>query len=204
MNNTSNQGYIENNVTNKYERELKALKYSYADDIKFNVMGINFQKEVINCSLQNIRFRLNSQIAGLTKSIESVNNVIDSLERQRNYHERQNGSNIAEEQAYNNFQEGLGNSLAEIRQLLTGYEYARDIAVEEKRAKVDFFKMVLKEDYVPFFSNNSKKKFVDNTKRNYQRKLKNIQITKDFWNNEKSGKIPVVINDSEIIPAIIK
>ena len=164
MNNTSNQGYIENNVTNKYERELKALKYSYADDIKFNVMGINFQKEVINCSLQNIRFRLNSQIAALTKSINSVNNVIDSLERQRNYHERQNGSNIAEEQAYNNFQEGLGNSLAEIRQLKTGYEYARDIAVEEKRAKVDFFKMVLKEDYVPFFSNNPKKKFVDNQK----------------------------------------
>ena len=204
MNNTSNQGYIENNVTNKYERELKALKYSYADDIKFNVMGINFQKEVINCSLQNIRFRLNSQIAGLTKSIDSVNNVIDSLEKQRNYHERQNGSNIAEEQAYNNFQEILGNKLAEIRQLLTGYEYARDIAVEEKRAKVDFFKMVLKEDYVPFFSNNSKKKFVDNTNKNYQRKLKNIQITKDFFNNEKSGKIPVVINDSEIIPAIIK
>ncbi len=204
MNNTSNKGNIDNNIANKYERELKSLKHSYADDIKYQVMGINFQKEVINCSLQNIRFRLNSQIAGLTKSINSVNNVIDSLERQRNYHERQNGSNIAEEQAYNNFQEGLGNSLAEIRQLLTGYEYARDIAVEEKRAKVDFFKMVLKEDYVPFFSNNSKKKFVDNTKRNYQRKLKNIQITKDFWNNEKSGKIPVVINDSEIIPAIIK
>ena len=204
MNNTSNQGYIENNVTNKYDRELKSLKHSYADDIKYQVMGINFQKEVINCSLQNIRFRLNSQIAGLTKSIESVENVIDSLKRQRNYHERQNGSNIAEEQAYNNFQEGLGNSLAEIRQLLTGYEYARDIAVEEKRAKIDFFKMILKEDYVPFFSNNPKKKFVDNTKRNYQRKLKNIQITKDFFNNEKSGSIPVVINDSEIIPAIIK
>ena len=25
MNNTSNQGYIENNVTNKYDRELKSL-----------------------------------------------------------------------------------------------------------------------------------------------------------------------------------
>ena len=202
MNNTSNQGYIENNVTNKYDRELKSLKHSYADDIKYQVMGINFQKEVINCSLQNIRFRLNSQIAGLTKSIESVENVIDSLKRQRNYHERQNGSNIAEEQAYNNFQEGLGNSLAEIRQLLTGYEYARDIAVEEKRAKVDFFKMVLKKEYVPFTS--AKKKFVDNTNKSYQRKLKNIQVTKDFFNNEKSGSIPVVINDSEIIPAIIK
>ena len=204
MNNTSNLGYIENNIANKYDRELKSLKHSYADDIKYQVMGINFQKEVINCSLQNIRFRLNSQIAGLTKSIESVDKVIDSLEKQRNYHERQNGSNIGEDQAYNNFQEILGNKLAEIRQLLTGYEYARDIAIEEKRAKVDFFKMVLKEDYVPFFSNNSKKKFVDNTNKNYQRKLKNIQITKDFFNNEKSGDIPVVINDSEIIPAIIK
>lgn len=204
MNNTSNQGNIENNIANKYDRELKSLKHSYADDIKYQVMGINFQKEVINCSLQNIRFRLNSQIAGLTKSIDSVNNVIDSLEKQKNYHSRQNGSNVGEEQAYNNFQEILGNKLAEIRQLLTGYEYARDIAIEEKRAKVDFFKMVLKEDYVPFFSNNSKKKFVDNTNKNYQRKLKNIQITKDFFNNEKSGSIPVVINDSEIIPAIIK
>ena len=204
MNNTSNLGYIENNIANKYDRELKSLKHSYADDIKYQVMGVNFQKEVINCSLQNIEFRLNSQIAGLTKSIESVDKVIDSLEKQRNYHERQNGSNIGEDQAYNNFQEILGNKLAEIRQLLTGYEYARDIAIEEKRAKVDFFKMVLKEDYVPFFSNNSKKKFVDNTNKNYQRKLKNIQITKDFFNNEKSGSIPVVINDSEIIPAIIK
>ena len=202
MNNTSNQGNIDNNIANKYERELKSLQHSYADDIKYQVMGINFQKEVINCSLQNIEFRLNSQIAGLTKSIESVDKVIDSLEKQRNYHERQNGSNIAEEQAYNNFQEGLGNSLAEIRQLLTGYEYARDIAVEEKRAKVDFFKMVLKKEYVPFTS--AKKKFVDNTNKSYQRKLKNIQVTKDFFNNEKSGSIPVVINDSEIIPAIIK
>ena len=202
MNNTSNIGYIENNVTNKYDRELKSLKHSYADDIKYQVMGINFQKEVINCSLQNIEFRLNSQIAGLTKSIESVDKVIDSLEKQRNYHERQNGSNIGEDQAYNNFQEILGNKLAEIRQLLTGYEYARDIALEEKRAKVDFFKMVLKKEYVPFTS--AKKKFVDNTNKSYQRKLKNIQITKDFFNNEKSGSIPVVINDSEIIPAIIK
>ena len=202
MNNTSNLGYIENNIANKYDRELKSLKHSYADDIKYQVMGVNFQKEVINCSLQNIEFRLNSQIAGLTKSIESVDKVIDSLEKQRNYHERQNGSNIGEDQAYNNFQEILGNKLAEIRQLLTGYEYARDIAIEEKRAKVDFFKMVLKKEYVPFFS--SKKKFVDNTNKNYQRKLKNIQITKDFFNNEKSGDIPVVINDSEIIPAIIK
>ena len=202
MNNTSNQGNIDNNIANKYERELKSLQHSYADDIKYQVMGINFQKEVINCSLQNIEFRLNSQIAGLTKSIESVDKVIDSLERQRNYHSRQNGSNVGEEQAYNNFQGILGNKLAEIRQLLTGYEYARDIAVEEKRAKVDFFKMVLKKEYVPFTS--AKKKFVDNTKRNYQRKLKNIQVTKDFFNNEKSGSIPVVINDSEIIPAIIK
>ena len=202
MNNTSNQGNIEKNIANKYERELKALKHSYADDIKFNVMGINFQKEVINCSLLNIEFRLNSQIAALTKSIESVDKVIDSLERQKNYHSRQNGSNVGEEQAYNNFQEILGNKLAEIRQLLTGYEYARDIALEEKRAKVDFFKMVLKKEYVPFTS--AKKKFVDNTNKSYQRKLKNIQITKDFFNNEKSGSIPVVINDSEIIPAIIK
>ena len=202
MNNTSNKGNIDNNIANKYERELKSLKHSYADDIKYQVMGINFQKEVINCSLLNIEFRLNSQIAALTKSIESVDKVIDSLERQRNYHSRQNGSNVGEEQAYNNFQEILGNKLAEIRQLLTGYEYSKDIMVEEKRAKVDFFKMVLKKEYVPFTS--AKKKFVDNTNKSYQRKLKNIQVTKDFFNNEKSGSIPVVINDSEIIPAIIK
>ena len=57
MNNTSNLGYIENNIANKYDRELKSLKHSYADDIKYQVMGVNFQKEVINCSLQNIEFR---------------------------------------------------------------------------------------------------------------------------------------------------
>ena len=204
MNNTSNLGNIENNIANKYDRELKSLKHSYADDIKYQVMGINFSKEVINCSLQNIKFRLNSQIAGLTKSIDSVNKVIDSLDRQKADDERKNGKPIGEDEAYNNFQEILGNKLAEIRQLKTGYEYSRDIMAEEKRAKIDFFKLVLKEDYVPFFSNNPKKKFVDNTKRNYQRKLKNIQITRDFFNNEKSGSIPVVINDSEIIPAIIK
>ena len=31
-----------------------------------------------------------------------------------------------------------------------------------------------------------------------------LKRLKDFFNNEKSGSIPVVINDSEIIPAIIK
>ena len=105
------------------------MNYNENTLINSSYLSISWESEI-----NNIEFRLNSQIAGLTKSIESVDKVIDSLERQRNYHSRQNGSNVGEEQAYNNFQEILGNKLAEIRQLLTGYEYARDIALEEKRA----------------------------------------------------------------------
>ncbi len=156
MNDTLNNGNIEYNITNKYENELAALKLTYKDELNNQVVGISYKQEEIKVNLQNIEYELNSYITSLTKRIESVVVQIDKLERQRNYHQRQNGSNIGEQLAFEQSQETLGNQLQEIRRRLTGYEYSRDMMLEQLRAKKDFFKSVLGKEWVPF--NSSRKK----------------------------------------------
>ena len=130
MNDTLNNGNIEYNITNKYENELAALKLTYKDELNNQVVGISYKQEEIKVNLQNIEYELNSYITSLTKRIESVVVQIDKLERQRNYHQRQNGSNIGEQLAFEQSQETLGNQLQEIRRRLTGYEYSRDMMLE--------------------------------------------------------------------------
>jgi len=201
MNDTLNNGNIEYNITNKYENELAALKLTYKDELNNQVVGISYKQEEIKVNLQNIEYELNSYITSLTKRIESVVVQIDKLERQRNYHQRQNGSNIGEQLAFEQSQETLGNQLQEIRRRLTGYEYSRDMMLEQLRAKKDFFKSVLGKEWVPF--NSSRKKEFTSKTNEMARKKKQLEVVSKFWNSKKAGDIPVVIKDSEIIPAIV-
>ena len=208
LNQADNVENIRSVQSAKYENELESLAIRFDDQLVEPVRATNYSDGTeYNMGEMDFTIQMNQEIPALHKRLEKVLKFIqmteDSIKR---IDEQIGGKTYSSQDLFQQNMEIQAKQRQALEERLQTQHYGRNLILASIKARVDYFKKWIDEDWKPYNSNvrqsnisPEKKKFLW---------TKQGQKAKAFY-NANAGKIDQAIDNkdgtvqSEIIPAIV-
>lgn len=194
--------------SSKYANELESLAKRFDDQLVEPVRATNYSDGTeYNMGMMDFTIQMNQEIPALHKRLEKVLKFIQMTEDSIKRLDAQVGGRTQSSQdLFLANQEITGKQREELENRLATQHYGRNLILAGIKARVDYYKKWVEEDWKPYNSNvrhsnisTEKKKFLW---------TKQGQKAKAFY-NANASKLDKTIDDvngnvqSEIIPAIV-
>tara|TARA_A100000172_G_scaffold22133_2_gene12576 strand:+ start:461 stop:1114 length:654 start_codon:yes stop_codon:yes gene_type:complete len=192
----------------KYENVLESLEMRFGDQLIEPVRAVNYSDGTeYNMGEMDFTIQMNQEIPSLQKRLEKVLKFIqmteDSIKR---IDAKIGGKTKSSQDLFQQNLEILAKQREELEQRLETQHFGRNLILADIKARVDFFKKWVGEDWKPYNS-NVRQSNISQEKKNFLW-TKQGQKVKAFY-NANAGKIDKAIDNrdgtvqSEIIPAIV-
>jgi len=192
----------------KYENVLESLEMRFGDQLIEPVRAVNYSDGTeYNMGEMDFTIQMNQEIPALHKRLEKVLKFIqmteDSIKR---IDAKIGGKTKSSQDLFQQNLEILAKQREELEQRLETQHFGRNLILADIKARVDFFKKWVGEDWKPYNS-NVRQSNISQEKKNFLW-TKQGQKVKAFY-NANAGKIDKAIDNrdgtvqSEIIPAIV-
>ena len=194
--------------SSKYSNELESLAKRFDDQLVEPVRATNYSDGTeYNMGMMDFTIQMNQEIPALHKRLEKVLKFIQMTEDSIKRLDAQVGGRTQSSQdLFLANQEIIGKQREELENRLATQHFGRNLILAGIKARVDYYKKWVEEDWKPYNSNvrhsnisTEKKKFLW---------TKQGQKAKAFY-NANASKLDKTIDDvngnvrSEIIPAIV-
>ena len=192
----------------KYENVLESLEMRFGDQLIEPVRAVNYSDGTeYNMGEMDFTIQMNQEIPSLQKRLEKVLKFIqmteDSIKR---IDAKIGGKTKSSQDLFQQNLEILAKQREELEQRLETQHFGRNLILADIKARVDFFKKWVGEDWKPYNS-NVRQSNISQEKKNFLW-TKQGQKVKAFY-NANAGKIDKAIDNkdgtvqSQIIPAIV-
>ena len=192
----------------KYENVLESLEMRFGDQLIEPVRAVNYSDGTeYNMGEMDFTIQMNQEIPALHKRLEKVLKFIqmteDSIKR---IDAKIGGKTKSSQDLFQQNLEILAKQREELEQRLETQHFGRNLILADIKARVDFFKKWVGEDWKPYNS-NVRQSNISQEKKNFLW-TKQGQKVKAFY-NANAGKIDKAIDNrdgtvqSQIIPAIV-
>ena len=192
----------------KYENVLESLEMRFADQLIEPVRATNYSDGTeYNMGEMDFTIQMNQEIPALHKRLEKVLRFIqmteDSIKR---IDAKIGGKTKSSQDLFQQNLEILAKQREEQEQRLETQHFGRNLILADIKARIDFFKKWIGEDWKPYNS-NGRQSNISQEKKNFLW-TKQGQKVKAFY-NANAGKIDKAIDNrdgtvqSQIIPAIV-
>ena len=208
LNQADNVENIRSVQSAKYENELESLAIRFDDQLVEPVRATNYSDGTeYNMGEMDFTIQMNQEIPALHKRLEKVLKFIQMTEDSIKRIDAQiGGKTYSSQDLFQQNMEIQAKQRQALEERLQTQHYGRNLILASIKARVDYFKKLIGEDWKPYNSNvrqsnisPEKKKFLW---------TKQGQKAKAFY-NANAGKIDQAIDNkdgtvqSEIIPAIV-
>jgi len=208
LNQADNVENIRSVQSAKYENELESLAIRFDDQLVEPVRATNYSDGTeYNMGEMDFTIQMNQEIPALHKRLEKVLKFIqmteDSIKR---IDAKIGGKTKSSQDLFQQNLEILAKQREELEQRLETQHFGRNLILADIKARVDFFKKWVGEDWKPYNS-NVRQSNISQEKKNFLW-TKQGQKVKAFY-NANAGKIDKAIDNrdgtvqSQIIPAIV-
>ena len=191
----------------KYENVLESLELRFGDQLVEPVRAVNYSDGTeYNMGEMDFTIQMNQEIPSLQKRLEKVLKFIQMTEDSIKRIDAQIGGKAKSSQdLFQQNLEILAKKREELEQRLETQHFGRNLILADIKARVDFFKKWIGEDWKPYNSNVRQSNITPEKKKFLW--TKQGQKVAAFY-NANAGKIDSAIDNkdgtvqSEIIPAI--
>ena len=192
----------------KYENVLESLEMRFGDQLVEPVRAVNYSDGTeYNMGEMDFTIQMNQEIPALQKRLEKVLKFIQMTEDSIKRIDAQIGGKAKSSQdLFQQNLEILAKKREELEQRLETQHFGRNLILADIKARVDFFKKWIGEDWKPYNSNVRQSNITPEKKKFLW--TKQGQKVAAFY-NANAGKIDSAIDNkdgtvqSEIIPAIV-
>ena len=192
----------------KYENELESLAIRFDDQLVEPVRATNYSDGTeYNMGEMDFTIQMNQEIPALHKRLEKVLKFIQMTEDSIKRIDAQiGGKTYSSQDLFQQNLEILAKKREELEQRLETQHFGRNLILADIKARVDFFKKWIGEDWKPYNSNVRQSNITPEKKKFLW--TKQGQKVAAFY-NANAGKIDSAIDNkdgtvqSEIIPAIV-
>jgi len=192
----------------KYENVLESLELRFGDQLVEPVRAVNYSDGTeYNMGEMDFTIQMNQEIPSLQKRLEKVLKFIQMTEDSIKRIDAQIGGKAKSSQdLFQQNLEILAKKREELEQRLETQHFGRNLILADIKARVDFFKKWIGEDWKPYNSNVRQSNITPEKKKFLW--TKQGQKVAAFY-NANAGKIDSAIDNkdgtvqSEIIPAIV-
>ena len=191
----------------KYENVLESLEMRFGDQLVEPVRAVNYSDGTeYNMGEMDFTIQMNQEIPSLQKRLEKVLKFIQMTEDSIKRIDAQIGGKAKSSQdLFQQNLEILAKKREELEQRLETQHFGRNLILADIKARVDFFKKWIGEDWKPYNSNVRQSNITPEKKKFLW--TKQGQKVAAFY-NANAGKIDKAIDNkdgtvqSEVIPAI--
>ena len=191
----------------KYENVLESLELRFGDQLVEPVRAVNYSDGTeYNMGEMDFTIQMNQEIPSLQKRLEKVLKFIQMTEDSIKRIDAQIGGKAKSSQdLFQQNLEILAKKREELEQRLETQHFGRNLILADIKARVDFFKKWIGEDWKPYNSNVRQSNITPEKKKFLW--TKQGQKVAAFY-NANAGKIDSAIDNkdgtvqSEVIPAI--
>lgn len=159
---------------------------------KLAALAIEHKDYIVFDDIFNLTAELSSEIIRLNNRMIKTVALIEEEKDKKDKLDELNGSRVTSAEAAMQGQEVFSKELGKIEWVMKRKEYTLASLKAKKDATIDFYEKHLGKKYVPYSSGVVKN--VD--------KLQQKQVEAKQWLAKNNDKIPAVITQSEIIPAV--
>ena len=193
----------------KYENVLESLEMRFGDQLVEPVRAVNYSDgTAYNMGEMDFTIQMNQEIPALQKRLEKVLKFIQITEDQIKRLDAQIGGSktYSSQDLFQQNMEIAAKQREALEQRLETQHFGRNLILADIKARVDFFKKWIGEDWKPYNSNVRKSNITPEKKKFLW--TKQGQKVAAFY-NANAGKIDSVIDNkdgtvqSEVIPAIV-
>jgi len=193
----------------KYENVLESLEMRFGDQLVEPVRAVNYSDgTAYNMGEMDFTIQMNQEIPALQKRLEKVLKFIQITEDQIKRLDAQIGGSktYSSQDLFQQNMEIAAKQREALEQRLETQHFGRNLILADIKARVDFYKKWIGEDWKPYNSNVRKSNITPEKKKFLW--TKQGQKVAAFY-NANAGKIDSVIDNkdgtvqSEVIPAIV-
>ena len=193
----------------KYENVLESLEMRFGDQLVEPVRAVNYSDgTAYNMGEMDFTIQMNQEIPALQKRLEKVLKFIQITEDQIKRLDAQIGGSktYSSQDLFQQNMEIAAKQREALEQRLETQHFGRNLILADIKARVDFYKKWIGEDWKPYNSNVRKSNITPEKKKFLW--TKQGQKVAAFY-NANAGKIDSAIDNkdgtvqSEIIPAIV-
>jgi len=193
----------------KYENVLESLEMRFGDQLVEPVRAVNYSDgTAYNMGEMDFTIQMNQEIPALQKRLEKVLKFIQITEDQIKRLDAQIGGSktYSSQDLFQQNMEIAAKQREALEQKLETQHFGRNLILADIKARVDFYKKWIGEDWKPYNSNVRKSNITPEKKKFLW--TKQGQKVAAFY-NANAGKIDSVIDNkdgtvqSEVIPAIV-
>ena len=193
----------------KYENVLESLEMRFGDQLVEPVRAVNYSDgTAYNMGEMDFTIQMNQEIPSLQKRLEKVLKFIQITEDQIKRLDAQIGGSktYSSQDLFQQNMEIAAKQREALEQRLETQHFGRNLILADIKARVDFFKKWIGEDWKPYNSNVRKSNITPEKKKFLW--TKQGQKVAAFY-NANAGKIDSAIDNkdgtvqSQIIPAIV-
>mgnify|MGYP003108668627 FL=1 len=193
----------------KYENVLESLEMRFGDQLVEPVRAVNYSDgTAYNMGEMDFTIQMNQEIPALQKRLEKVLKFIQITEDQIKRLDAQIGGSktYSSQDLFQQNMEIAAKQREALEQRLETQHFGRNLILADIKARVDFFKKWIGEDWKPYNSNVRKSNITPEKKKFLW--TKQGQKVAAFY-NANAGKIDSAIDNkdgtvqSQIIPAIV-